>query len=147
VKKDLTFVGIQGLLFLAYAFNPDFLKINVPKALAPMGVILAGLSVPILFWSLFELDRNLSPFPSPKVNGELITRGMYKFIRHPIYTGILMFAYGLAFYWSSSWKLLIASALFVLFRLKSEYEEKLLEDKFPKYREYKTTTGRFLPKL
>ena len=35
-----------------------------------------------------QLNRNLSPFPSPKKESKLSTSGAYKYIHHPIYTGL-----------------------------------------------------------
>jgi protein-S-isoprenylcysteine O-methyltransferase Ste14 len=100
-----------------------------------------------LILALLQLNRNLSPFPTPKQNGQLVTNGLYHWMRHPIYTGILLVSYGYAIY-SSSWlRLIVACVLLILFYLKSSYEEKLLSKKFSDYTAYQKRTARFFPFL
>jgi len=68
-------------------------------------------------------------------------------IRHPIYTGILLIAFGMALYMGSLFKILVFIALYVLFYYKSLYEEQRLMLFFPSYGVYKNKTGRFIPKI
>ena len=144
--KDYFFVSIQFFLFGLYAF--DFLpKMEYPKPIAIIGVLMAILGFVIMAIALFELKTNLTVFPTPKTNSELITFGMYKFSRHPIYSGILLFVYGYAIFSFSLYKLLISSLLFVLLYFKTNYEESQLERKFPDYSNYKMKVGRFFPKI
>ncbi|PKP27121.1 MAG: hypothetical protein CVU03_00860 [Bacteroidetes bacterium HGW-Bacteroidetes-2] len=86
-------------------------------------------------------------FPTPKADGTLIQTGLYKYIRHPIYTSILMLFLGYSIYQNSFYKLIITLVLGVLFYFKSKYEEKQLAIKFPEYLAYKNKTGRCLPKV
>lgn len=118
-----------------------------PKPIAIIGVLMAILGFVIMAIALFELKTNLTVFPTPKTNSELITFGMYKFSRHPIYSGILLFVYGYAIFSFSLYKLLISSLLFVLLYFKTNYEESQLERKFPDYSNYKMKVGRFFPKI
>ena len=144
--KDYFFVSIQFFLFGLYAF--DFLpKMDYPKPIAIIGVLMAILGFVIMAIALFELKTNLTVFPTPKTNSELITFGMYKFSRHPIYSGILLFVYGYAIFSFSLYTLLISSLLFVLLYFKTNYEESQLERKFPDYSNYKMKVGRFFPKI
>jgi protein-S-isoprenylcysteine O-methyltransferase Ste14 len=68
-------------------------------------------------------------------------------VRHPIYAGIIFFAFGFALFWSSGFKLIISTALLLWFWLKSVYEEKKLDSRYSNYKQYKQKTGRFFPKL
>lgn len=97
--------------------------------------------------AVLQLNVHLSPFPSPLPGAKLIENGVYGFVRHPIYTGIILAFFGYALICDSGYRLLISAALFVLFYYKSVYEENRLIDVFPKYSEYKTRTGRFFPKI
>ena len=97
--------------------------------------------------SVYQLNRNLTPFPKPKSNAELVTKGLYKHIRHPIYTGILLFLFGFALFNESLYRIIITAILLLLFYFKSKYEEQQLTVKYSDYPSYKKTTGRFLPKL
>nr|WP_315147284.1 methyltransferase [uncultured Flavobacterium sp.] len=92
-----------------------------------------------------KLNKNLSPFPTPKNNVTLLENGLYKYARHPIYTGIILLVIGFSVYQNSWYKLLISLLLIILFYLKSTYEEERLEQKFPDYKNYKTKTRRFFP--
>ena len=145
--KDIFFVSTQLLLFLAYVWSPKFLKLPDWPELWLSGIILFILGMVILAKSLIDLNASLSPFPSPKKSAQLITTGIYQSIRHPIYSGIVLFALGYGLITESGYKLLIALALLVLFYFKSKYEEKLLTKQYPSYPEYKESTGAFIPLL
>ena len=145
-EKDLYYVFIQLNLFFLY-FLPIRISgfLNALTYLKPMGLIIGISGAIILVLSLLQLNTNLSPFPSPKKTSSLVQTGLYKFMRHPIYGGIILIGLGFGFYSFSGWKLLITFTLIVFFYFKSRYEEKLLIHKFPEYAEYKKSTGRFFP--
>jgi protein-S-isoprenylcysteine O-methyltransferase Ste14 len=94
---------------------------------------------------LLQLNKNISPFPTPKDSASLLRNGLYKFMRHPIYTGIILLFSGYSVYQNSFYKLLVSVVLVILFYLKSNYEEQRLQEKFPDYKRYKSKTGRFFP--
>lgn len=145
-KKDLMFVSTQFILFALYLF--DFLlRFSIPYWLIMTGVFVALIGVTVLIFSLLQLNKNVSPFPTPKSDSELRTTGLYAFIRHPIYTGILLIAFGYSVYQTSSWKLVVAVCLLILFYFKSEYEERLLIKRFKEYKNYQKRTGRFFMKI
>lgn len=145
-SKDYLLVSIQFLLFALYLF--DFLpKLEIPVFYTYLGLFFATLGMVISVISLANLDENLTVFPTPKQNSELITKGLYKFSRHPIYSGILLFVFGFAIFWESYYKLLISVLLLILFYLKTLYEEKQLKKKYPNYIHYQKVTGRFFPKI
>lgn len=144
--KDIGFVGIQLALFLCYLF--DLLNpINFPRWLAFGGIVLAIVGVIVTIIALLQLNRDLSPFPTPKSGSGLRTVGLYALVRHPIYTGIILMTIGYAVYKESLWKLIIAGLLVLLFHFKSKYEEALLTKKFEDYQRYQRTTGRLWPKI
>lgn len=105
-------------------------------------IVLGGL---LIILALLQLNKNLSPFPTPKDTTTLLQNGLYKYMRHPIYTGIILFFTGFSLYQNSFYKLGISLLLVVLFHFKSNYEEQRLEQKFPKYKLYKNKTGKFFP--
>ena len=145
--KDFTFVIFQVLLFGGYIFSIEVVSLKPSMTFKVLGTLflIAGGLVTLL--SLVQLNKNLTPFPTPKANSELIQYGLYKFIRHPIYTGIITLGFGIGFYSNSVYKMLLTLVLWTLFYFKSVYEEKQLQKKFLQYDDYKLKTGRFFPKL
>jgi len=143
--KDIAYVGLQLTLFVSFLLDISFLSFRLPVwidyLLLPLILIGGG----VVLLALLQLKTNLSIFPSPLRGSELITHGLFKYIRHPIYLGILLSAFSLALYLGSGYKLLIAFLLLILFYFKSSYEEKLLLKKFPEYGDYMKRSGRFLP--
>ncbi|MFT5891395.1 MAG: protein-S-isoprenylcysteine O-methyltransferase Ste14 [Dokdonia sp.] len=144
---DITFVLIQFVLFLLFILEIPQLQVALPNFISIIGITGAVVGCIILLTAVLQLNKNLSPFPSPKSGSQLIQNGLYKYIRHPIYTGILTLLSGYSLYATSGYKLLITLLLLVLFIFKSSYEEKRLTLTFKSYSKYKKTTGRFLPKI
>lgn len=145
--KDLLFVGTQLLLFLLYLFIPAFRHFGISDFWKPGLLILSGVGLLIILISIWQLRSSLSPFPSPVENGNLVVKGLYRYVRHPVYTGILIFLGSYALYSDHLGRLGVVLILAVLFYFKSKYEEILLMDKFVDYQQYIKVTGRFLPGL
>ncbi|MBW1294208.1 DUF1295 domain-containing protein [Aquimarina litoralis] len=139
------YVFIQFGLFIGYLWNPKFIAFKLPSIVIDLGLWLFIVGICTLLLALIQLRENLSPFPTPKKDAKLIKTGLYKFIRHPIYTGILLIAFGYAFYTHSIFKFFITIGLYILFYFKSKYEEKRLINFFSEYIDYQNTTGRFSP--
>lgn len=146
-RKDILFVSIQFVLFALYLFHFRVFDFRAPEWLQYAGAFLAVSGIFILLWAILLLNNSLSPFPTPRAQGELIRSGIYRKVRHPIYTGILMAALGYAVFSGNGIRLLLFCALWWLFMRKARYEEQLLEQKFSAYAEYKTRSGMFLPRL
>lgn len=145
-SRDYLFVVIQFALFFAYLPNWDRMHIEFPDWLERAGLLVAILGTLMLMIALLQLNTYLSPFPTPKPGARLQSQGLYKYIRHPIYAGILWAVFGGSLYLESGYKLLVSSALLILFYRKTKYEEKRLMQAYPDYVAYRKTAGRFLPK-
>jgi protein-S-isoprenylcysteine O-methyltransferase Ste14 len=144
--KDNLFVGIQFLLFGLFFLQPD-MEYFIPEFIKWPGLLIFLMGGVIAFISIIQLNRNLTAFPTPKEKAFLYTGGLYRFARHPIYTGVILIFFGLTLYWLSIYKLLITFGLMILFYFKTDYEEKQLLEKYKDYDDYKNKTGRFFPKL
>lgn len=146
-KKDLLFVGIQAVLLLVYFIPVNIIEfqINFILKIASLSISIIGLI--IMLFAFLQLNKNLTPFPTPIESGSLIQAGLYKYIRHPIYTGIIIFSVFFAIFNESIWNLSIGIALYILFYFKSKYEESLLKKQYKDYENYMQKTGRFFPFL
>lgn len=142
--KDYLFVSIQFILFFCFIFDFDW-SLKSGFAILKIGLYIAVFGGIIIILALLQLNKNLSPFPTPKNNTTLLQNGLYKYIRHPIYTGIILLFTGYSLSQNSFYKLGISLLLVILFYFKSNYEELRLEQKFPDYKLYKSKTGKFFP--
>lgn len=146
-RKDYLFVGIQILLFFGFIMDVEVLRLEIPVWVRVSGAVLFIAGFLISGIAVLQLSTNLSPFPSPKTDAELVRSGLYKFIRHPIYTGIIFAGFGLGLATDSGFRLIVAGLLWLLFYLKSGYEEERLKTAYRDYEDYSKQTGRFLPKI
>jgi protein-S-isoprenylcysteine O-methyltransferase Ste14 len=145
-KKDIFFVGTQLVLFILYVTPTSSYQLKYYNKIAEnIFFIIALIGFTLIIISLVLLNKNITPFPTPKQNGKFIKTGVYKIIRHPIYTGLILTTFFYALYSHSLVKIVIAIILFILFYFKSKYEEILLCDKFPEYNNYIKKTYRFFP--
>ena len=142
-RLDIIYVSIQFIL-LAIFFVPiiptSFQLIGFVKYI---GAIISLIGFVVILVAILQLNKNLTPFPTPKDSGELINTGLYKFVRHPIYSGIFLGSFGIALYTGSYWQLGIAITLLILFYFKSNYEESLLIQKYTDYNQYIKKTRKF----
>ncbi|SEL09989.1 Protein-S-isoprenylcysteine O-methyltransferase Ste14 [Aquimarina amphilecti] len=146
-NNDFLFVLVQFILFFVYVIDVKIVSIGWLPFINRIGLFTFVLGVLIVFISLLQLNKNLSPFPTPKLNSKLVKTGLYKFIRHPIYAGILCVVFGYGLYIGSFFKLIIATTIYMLFYFKTKYEEEKLQEFFEEYKVYKATTGRFFPRI
>jgi protein-S-isoprenylcysteine O-methyltransferase Ste14 len=149
VKKDIDFVLIQFVLFALYVidFNLIDYSIDVPAWIDILLIVIGLIAAMIITMGIINLNKNLTPFPTPRKNSSLISNGIYGYIRHPIYTGIILAMFSYSLYSNSLGRFILAIILYGVFYFKSEYEEKLLVQKFPDYLDYRKRTGRFFPRL
>jgi protein-S-isoprenylcysteine O-methyltransferase Ste14 len=106
-------------------------------------VCIAGLSFAI--WARVHLGKNWGMPMSVKEKPELITSGPYRYIRHPIYTGMLCGAFGSALVYGLPW-LIIFAVVCLYFIYAAKKEEKLMTEQFPvEYPLYKSKTKMLIP--
>jgi protein-S-isoprenylcysteine O-methyltransferase Ste14 len=92
-----------------------------------------------------QLGRFLTPLITPRPGGELLERGAFRLVRHPIYSGLIQAAWGWGS-WNGSWVLLDGALLLtLLFDRKARREEALLRQAFPGYAGYCRRVRRLIP--
>lgn len=139
-----SFVGVQAvilvlLIFMSSSFGPSIFSSTV------LGTILQLAGWLAIFVSAFNIRTVLTAEPLPKQNGKLSTHGLYKYVRHPMYSGVLLLSLGIAIASGSLVKYLLVLTLLILFYYKSRYEEKYLSAQYPEYGKYAKKTPRFVP--
>ena len=143
------FVVLQLGLLAAIAFGPRRLggEWSAPwgSAAVALGLALGLVGAVLALAGALQLGSNLTPFPQPKSDATLIRSGAYRVVRHPIYSGLILMAFGWALFVHGSLTLLYTLALFVLLDAKTRYEERWLVKKFDDYREYRRRVRRLLP--
>jgi protein-S-isoprenylcysteine O-methyltransferase Ste14 len=94
---------------------------------------------------IFKHGVNITPLPFPKENMELIETGPYRFVRHPMYGGGVMLAFGWAF-WCNGWLTIgYCVILFIYLDIKASREEKWLNAKFSNYTGYQKRVCKLIP--
>ncbi len=91
------------------------------------------------------LGHNLTPFPEPAPHSSFVQNGIYRLIRHPLYTAVFCGAVGWALVWRSAPALLAALALGPFFAAKARREERILRERFPEYAKYEQRVRHFIP--
>ena len=115
-----------------------------PGALAAGAVLMfAGGTVALA--GAVEWRGKPTPFPRPSDDGRLLRDGIYGFLRHPLYAGIILLAVGWGLFCSSWPALVSALTLALFFDAKARREERWLREKFPDYSLYERQVRRFIP--
>lgn len=111
-----------------------------------IAITIAGLGLAI--WARAYLGRNWSSVVSVKVGHQLIRSGPYRWVRHPIYSGLILAMTGTALARHQVRGLIAVVLLYVGFTIKSRIEEQTMTATFgPEYAQYASTTGAILPRL
>jgi protein-S-isoprenylcysteine O-methyltransferase Ste14 len=103
------------------------------------GFLVAALGLALGTWAGRTMGRSLSPFPRPPRDAELVDRGPYRYLRHPIYVGGVLFFGGLSLVFSV-WGLALTAVLAAFWIAKARLEERHLVSRFPEYADYRRRT-------
>ena len=145
------------LALLIVLYGSGVLKLNraqlallahtTSPAVSLLGGVCAVLGIGLAIWARLYLGRNWGMPQSVKENPELVTTGPYAYIRHPIYTGMLLALFGSALANNPLWYI-VAVAAAVYFVYSAGREEALMAKTFPDtYPAYRTRTKRLIPFL
>ena len=133
-------VGLQfGIIGLMLLFSKGLLHSGMGMAIFVVGAILG-------LWAL-QHNRlgNFNIQPRIKHASQLVTSGIYKYIRHPMYSSVLLMMLGV--WWSTPTGLegLLFGLLVVVLWLKAQKEESLWLDHDETYKAYRQRTKFFIP--
>jgi len=148
-------IRIFGLLLwlspLAYLVNPAWMswsKLGLPEPARWLGVALGLTCIPLIYWLFTSIGKGITPVSATRREHTLVTHGIYRWVRHPLYTigSSLIASFGLM---ADNWFIILLAILaFSAMAVRTPKEEANLIEKFgDEYREYMKRTGRFLPRL
>lgn len=112
-----------------------------------VGAVLTVLGIALALAGLVALGRSLTPFPRPTANARLRQSGVYGWVRHPIYCGLILASLGWSLSWLSPLGLLSSVVVLLFFDRKSAFEERLLRARFPEYAAYALRVRKLVPGL
>ena len=136
---------------IVYLLNPNWMnwsKIGMPESIRWLGVGIGALCAFGIYWQFSSIGSGITPTSATRKEHKLVTRGIYRWIRHPLYTigSSFIISFGMM---ADNWFITAFGILaFILMAVRTPKEEANLIEKFgDEYREYMKHTGRFLPRL
>lgn len=140
-----TLVAIQFALLALLIAIPVGELYSVGPGITVVSMVLVGVGIVIGMIAGARLGGSLTPSPIPRAASELTTSGIYRFVRHPMYSALLLVALGLAIRGASLLHALVLAGLIILLQVKARAEEAMLLKKFQGYASYAARVGRFVP--
>ena len=128
---------IISLHFFQWEFIPQKQIIQISPLSYLMGHLIIIIALIILLVAIKDLGRNLSPFPRPIKNSNLVTTGIYRFTRHPMYYSLIFISFGVFIIKLSIYYLFLSISLSLIIKFKIALEEQYLKNKFKNYLLYK----------
>jgi len=139
-------VGAQLVLLAVIVLAPSDPAWKLPWLLRVIAWLIAGAGVAAIVWGSHSLGSGITPHPAPTPDATLRTDGPYRYVRHPIYSGLLLLAAGVTLALASALKAAAFALLLVVLSIKARFEEGLLAEHFPGYESYARLTPRFVPR-
>ena len=140
-SNEIILVFLQLLIIILHFIKFEFLTnleiIQVSSVFRYLGNLIIMISSFVILISIKELGNNLSPFPKPIKNGNLITSGIYALMRHPMYYSLISISFGVFITKLSFYYLSLTICLVLVIKYKIILEEKHLNTKFKNYLLYK----------
>ena len=138
---ELILVFLQFLIIFLHFFQLELLPnkqiIQINNISYFLGILIIIIASIFILIAIKDLGRNLSPFHNPKANSKLVTTGIYRFMRHPMYYSLIIISFGVFLTKLSIYNLCLTITLALLIKFKIILEEQYLKNKFKNYFLYK----------
>jgi protein-S-isoprenylcysteine O-methyltransferase Ste14 len=145
-RTRLTGVSAVGIFLIAGVLRGGGLAVH-SWILAAIGALLFACGIALAVWARVHLGRNWGMPMTQRAEPELVTSGPYRFVRHPIYSGLLTAMLGTALV-NNLLGLIVVAALVAYFYYSGTVEERNLAAIFPEaYPEYRSRTKMLIPFL
>jgi protein-S-isoprenylcysteine O-methyltransferase Ste14 len=146
-RRGWLLVTAQFGLLAVLVLGPSGEVWTVSGPLRTAGSVLRWAGFAAVALGALGLGRGFSVHPAPTGVAVLRTDGLYRVVRHPIYSGVLLLAGGIAATAGSLLAITAFAFLVLLLSAKARFEERLLVERFPDYTAYARRTPRFVPFL
>ena len=112
------------------------------------GIATAVAGFALAIWARMHIGRNWSSSVVAKVQHELIRSGPYRWVRHPIYSGLMLALLGTVLVQDQLRGLIALLLVYVGWKIKSRLEERMMVSTFgDQYTAYANSTGALFPRL
>ena len=143
--------GVGMIIPVIYVVSPwlDFADYHLPVGMGYVGAILFAFAIYLIWRSHHDLGRNWTPIVALRDKATLVTDGIFRLIRHPMYAAHLLWAVAQVFLlpnWLAGYSFLIVQVPFCFVRIRAE-EAMMLEQFGEQYRGYMARTSRLIPKI
>ncbi len=145
-KRQADFYVVIQFLSLGLLLVLDLFAIKIhARQYVLFEVLCVTLAVLVIGIAAKSLQPSLQISPLPKINTPLIQSGIYKYVRHPMYLGVILIGLGMASYSESVLAWGLEFILLINLNLKARFEDKLLKEIHPESWHYQLHTSRIFP--
>ncbi|MCK4734150.1 MAG: isoprenylcysteine carboxylmethyltransferase family protein [Methanophagales archaeon] len=142
-----TLIGFLIIFIAPYSDSHNILTINGGDILRYFGLIIFLVGYIFMIWAPLHLGKQFSWLVTVQEEHELVTDGPFRYMRHPRYSGIILWVFGVALTFLSIPGLVLAVLMSVLMLIRIPKEERMLHEEFGKEWEKfcKRTTKKIIP--
>lgn len=138
-------VAVQAALIVGIILTPTGDDWPLSSGAKTFTTILGGIGAALVVWAVLVFGRGVTPSPMPSRKATLQTRGPYRWIRHPMYTGVILWMAGSALARRNWVAVVLWLALIGFFLAKIGWEERRLVETYPGYESYKDSVPALIP--
>src|ERR1035437_4052659 len=140
-----TLVSLQFLMLGVIGVDDLTRVSNTQHSYFVMEIVSISLGILIVSSAAFVLKPSLRISPIPKSDGLLIASGIYRYVRHPMYLGVILIGFGMAGYADSALAWIAEVVLILNLNIKARFEDALLREIHPESVHYQLHVSRLLP--
>ena len=148
-RANRVYGALQSTVFCGYAavvlLDRTSPLVSVSAGLRWTGDAVAAAGIVLMLVAIRTIGSSIQIAPAPKATATLRTHGVYGWLRHPIYTGIIAVVVGLFLRQPTPLVAAATGAVLVFLVVKSRFEERLLLRRYSSYADYRQRTWGLLP--
>ncbi|QQE65449.1 protein-S-isoprenylcysteine methyltransferase [Leptolyngbya sp. BL0902] len=145
VLAQMVLLGVYVVLPRYQPFPPAHIPLGWRYGAMGLAGGITLLATLLLGKGLLDLGQNLTPLPYPREDGELVQTGVYGWVRHSLYSGLILGTFGLGLGQFSLSHIAVSFALFGVLNAKANQEEVWLQERYPEYQDYRQRVKKLIP--